>query len=111
MSNNVLLVGRMVNDVTLIENDGKKLAKITISVSRPFKNEAGIYEIDFIDCILWSAIAENTAEYCHKGDIIGVKGRLQSRMEDNHRIMEVIADKVSFLSSKSKEENNEETNN
>ena len=51
----------------------------------------------------------NTSEYCRKGDIIGVKGRLQSstyEKEDGSKAykMELIAEKVTFLSSKPKNE-------
>ena len=66
---------------------------------------------DFIRCIVWDNVASNTSEYCKKGDIVGLKGRLQSRLvernEKKENIMEVIGEKVTFLtSSKEKEENN-----
>ena len=100
MLNQVIIVGRLTNNITITENEnGRKLAKITLACTRPYKNTDGIYETDFIDCTLWAAVAENTVEYCHKGDVIGIRGRLQSKMEDNMRILEVIADKVTFLSS------------
>ena len=60
---------------------------------------------DFISCILWKGIAETTAEYCKKGDLIGVRGRLQNRQiaytEDAKlNTVEVVAERVTFLSSK-----------
>ena len=62
------------------------------------------YESDFIDCRLWNGIAENAAEYCHKGDLLGVKGRVEtsSYEKDDQRkyVTEVIAEKITFLSSK-----------
>ena len=78
---------------------------INLAVQRSYENENGIYETDFIRCILWNGIAKNTSEYCHKGDLVGVKGRLQTRKyEDENKedkyITEVIVDKVSFLASK-----------
>lgn len=105
MLNQVVLVGRLVKDVELkeLESD-KKVANITLAIPRPYKNADGEYETDFVDCRLWNNIAENTAEYCKKGDIVGVKGRLQSRIEEENEnkkyIMEVIAEKVTFLSSR-----------
>ena len=62
------------------------------------------YETDFLDCTLWTGIAENTHEYCKSGDVIGVKGRLQTWMLENEdgtksKRMEIIAEKVTFLSS------------
>ena len=102
--NQVVIVGRLTNDISFEETEnGAKKAKITLTCSRPFKNTDGIYETDFIDAYIFGAVAENTIEYCNKGDVIGVRGRLQSKMEDNMRILEVIADKVTFLSSKKPE--------
>ena len=75
-----------------------------LALQRSFKNEDGIYEVDYIRCVLWNAIATNTSEYCKKGDLVGVKGRLQTRKyEENNEtkyITEVVVDKVSFLASK-----------
>lgn len=110
MLNQVVLVGRLTKNPEVIQTDsGPKRSIINIAVSRSFKNSAGLYESDFFNCILWNGIAENTCEYCKKGDIVGVKGRLQSSEYDDengkrHFVTEVIAEKVTFLSSKTKEE-------
>ena len=105
MLNQVVLVGRVVYEIEVQKNDsGKKYAMLTLAVPRSFKNMEGTYDTDFLKCVLWDSIAENTGLYCHKGDIVGVKGRLQSRnIEKNKKketIMEVIAEKVTFLTSK-----------
>ena len=111
MLNQTILVGRLVRDVEVKElESGKKYANITVAVPRSFKNAEGQYDTDFIDCIIFDSIATNTAEYCQKGDIIGVKGRLQSstyEKEDGTKEykMEVIAERITFLSSR---KNNEE---
>lgn len=109
--NQVILVGRLCRDPVLKDTDnGKKKSYITIAVPRSFKNMDGEYETDFIDCTLWDVVAENTTTYCHKGDIIGVKGRIQSytiekeNKKDNIYGTEIIAEKITFLSSNSKEE-------
>ena len=113
MLNQVVLVGRLTKDPEVITTEsGKKASTVTLAVQRTYKNSNGIYEADFINCILWDAIAANTSEYCHKGDIVGVKGRLQSRTyetSDNTTkfVLEVIAEKVTFLSSKKQEEADE----
>ncbi len=101
--NNVVIVGRIVRnpEIKKTENNTEVL-NITLAVDRNFKNANGEYEVDFIDCILWKGIAKSTAEYCVKGDLIGVKGRLQTRSyvyEDVKRTAsEVVAEKVTFLS-------------
>ena len=77
MNSYVTLVGRIVNELT-IDSDTKN-CEITIAISREFKNEDGIYETDYIPVTLKGNIAKNVVEYCKKGDLIGVKGRLQTR--------------------------------
>ena len=109
MLNQVVLVGRLTKNVEIEEKGDKKLANITLAIPRSYKNSDGEYESDFIDCVLWQAVAEDTAEYCHKGDIVGVKGRLQSssyEKENGDKIFktEVIAEKLTFLSSRKEKE-------
>ena len=107
--NQVVLVGRIVKEPELYETkDGYKNTSITLAVPRTFKNVDGEYETDFIMCLLWRGIAERVCEYCHKGDLIGVKGHLQSSSYEKDEVKvyktEVIAEKVTFLSSNKKEE-------
>ena len=109
MLNQVVLVGRLTKDLETKElEDGKKVLNMTLAIPRSYKNADGVYETDFVECVLWNAIAENTAEYCKKGDILGVKGRLQTdnyEKEDGSKVykLNVIAEKVTFLSSRSNE--------
>ena len=106
----MVLVGRSVKDPEVKEKEkGKKVSYITIAIPRSFKNMDGEYETDFINCILWDLVAKNTADYCKKGDIIGIKGRIETSKEEkenepNRYYTNVIAEKVTFLSSKSQEE-------
>ena len=109
MLNQVVLVGRLTSNPEIVTTEnGKKTTTINIAVQRPFKNMDGLYETDFIRCVLWNGVAASTCEYCHSGDIVGVKGRLQTRNyekdEEKKYITEVIADKVTFLSSNTKHE-------
>lgn len=110
MLNQIILVGRLVKTPEVIETEsGKKMSYIALAIARTFKKADGEYDTDFIDCVLWEVVAESTSEYCKQGDIVGVKGRVQSRMiedEDgnNYKKMEVIADKITFLSSKKEED-------
>ena len=98
MLNQIVLVGRLVSDLEINETEnGNKVTNITLAVKRSYKNSNGEYETDFIPCIVWNEMAENTVEFCKKGDIIGVKGKLQ-RLEGNE--LQVVAEKITFLSSK-----------
>ena len=105
MKNLVCLIGRLTDnpEVKKTEND-KNYGTITVAVQRDFKNSDSLYETDFIRCVLWNGIASQVKEYCKKGDLVGIKGRIQNRSyEENDEtkyITEVIVDKVSFLSNK-----------
>lgn len=113
MLNQVVLVGRLTDDIEVISKEnGKKVCSLVLAVQRTFKNSDGIYEADFIRCTLWNAVASSTCEYCHKGDIVGIKGRIQvNTYEDKDGTKkystEVIAEKVTFLSSKKTEQADE----
>ena len=118
MLNQVILVGRLVKSPELqLTETGRKMSLITLAVPRSYKNINGEYDTDFLDCTLWTNIAENTAEYCKTGDVIGIKGRVQSRLvekEDGTKIKktDIIAEKVTFLSSgKISKTDNEADNN
>ena len=105
MVNQIVLVGRIARSPeTRTTENGKKYATLTLAVPRNYKNVNGEYDTDFLDCTLWSAVAESTSEYCQTGDMIGVKGRLQSRIIETpegikKRKTEIIAEKVTFLTS------------
>lgn len=111
MLNQVILVGRLVKDPELKKTDsGRDYTQITLAVPRSYKNIHGEYETDFLDCTLWSGIALNTTEYCSKGDIIGIKGRIESSIykkdDKNVYSKDIIVEKVNFLKTKEKKEEN-----
>ena len=87
--NNVILVGR----ITSFEGE-----KVTISITRNYKNEDGIYMSDLIPIHLGINITEKMVDFCKIGDVIAIKGRLENR--DG---VVVMADKVSFISAKKSE--------
>lgn len=106
MLNQVVLVGHIIYEPKLVETEsGTKVSNITLAIPRPFKNVDGEYDTDFVSCILWKGVAESTVEYCKKGDIVGIKGRIQNRQNElgdnkKYNLVEIIAEKVTFLSTK-----------
>lgn len=105
MLNQIVLVGRLVQDPETKElENGIKTSYITLAVKRSYKNVNGEYEIDLIPVKLYKGIAENTVEYCKIGDIVGVRGRVQSRKEEDKSIIEVTAERITFLSSRKETE-------
>lgn len=94
MLNQVIVIGRLIETPILEYNQNeRKVSIVTLAVPRYFKNDEGLYDTDFIKCILYGTIAETTAEYYNKGDLLGIKGRLEC-LDGNLRI---IAEKVTFL--------------
>lgn len=106
MLNRVVLVGRLTKDPDLrYTANGTAVANFTVAVNRPFTNQQGDREADFINCVIWRKQAENLANYMGKGSLIGVDGRIQTRSYDGQDgkrvyVTEVVADTVQFLESR-----------
>ena len=105
MLNEIILVGRLTNNIVVNTTDkGKKIGNLTLAVPRSFKNMDGLYETDFIPCLLLEEKATLAKDYCHTGDIVGIKGRLQSRIVETEQgkrnQLEVVAERLTFLTSK-----------
>ncbi len=98
MMNNVVLIGRINNDIEKMENEEKTSYRLMLKISRNFKNENGEYETDLVPIELMSYIGSNVLQYCKKGDLIGAKGRIQS----NENRISVIAERITFLSNNKK---------
>lgn len=103
--NNVILIGRLTKDVELRKTQsGMSTVSFTLAVSRQFKKE-GQPDSDFINCVAWNKTADLMAQYLHKGSLIGVEGRIQTRSYDNQQgqrvyVTEVVTDTVQFLEPK-----------
>ena len=104
MLNRALLVGRLTRDPELRRTgSGKAVTSFNLAVERNFKSDD--QEADFINCVCWGKIAENTERYCSKGSMVSVDGRIQTRNYDNSQgqkvyVTEVIADSVQFISTR-----------
>lgn len=111
MINNVVVVGRLTRAVDLrYTSNGTAYASFTLATGRPFKNQNGERETDFINCVMWRKPAENLANYTKKSSLIGVEGRIQTRNYENEKgqrvyVTEVLAEKFSFLESAKKDDN------
>ena len=78
MLNRALLVGRLTRDPELRRtSSGKAVTSFNLAVERNFKSDD--QEADFINCVCWGKIAENTERYCSKGSMVSVDGRIQTR--------------------------------
>jgi single-strand DNA-binding protein len=99
-------VGRLTADPELKYNSsGTPVCNLTLAVNRPFSNQAGQKETDFINVVIWRKPAENTANYMKKGSLLGVTGRWTTRNYENSEgrrvyVNELVAESVQFLESK-----------
>ena len=107
MINTVVLVGRLTKDPELkYTQGGIAVTRFTLAVNRPFSNQQGQREADFVNCVTWRKQAENTANFLRKGSLAGIEGRIQTSNfegKDGNRVFmtEVVADSVQFLEPRS----------
>lgn len=100
--NHVGIVGRITKDLELRQvAEGRMTTSFVLAINRNFRNSQGTIDADFIQCVVWGKLAENVVHYCGKGSLIGVTGRLQTRMyvnKDNQKVYatEVLAEDVRF---------------
>ena len=117
MINRVVLTGRLTRDVDLrYTQGGAAVATFNLAVDRRFTNQQGEREADFVSCVVWRKSAENFANFFHKGSLVGIEGRIQTRNYENQQgqrvyVTEVIVDNFSFLESKSSTGNGSYQNN
>ena len=105
MLNQALLIGRIVSEPELKETStGKKVTTINLAIPKPYKNEEGVYEADFIECTMWNNKAERASDYLKKGDQVLVTARVQTYTNEktNQKNIELVAEDVSFLSKSKK---------
>ena len=100
-------IGRVTKDIELRKTQsGKSVASFTLAVRRDKDST------DWIPCIAWNKTAELLSQYVHKGNRIGVSGRIQTRnYESNGQrvyVTEVVADEIEFLENKATSETHSE---
>lgn len=104
MLNQLVLIGRVTHHPEpIILEDGKKVLKFQIAVQRSFKNYNGDYDTDFISITAWEGLATVVEKYLEKGLMIAVKARIQSwkyNLDEEKKLnmLEVIAEKITYLS-------------
>ena len=106
MLNRVTLTGHLTKDPDLrATQSGLSVTQFVVAVQRQFAKKDGEREADFISCVAWRKTAENIGKYFHKGDLIGIDGRIQTRSYDDKNgqrvyVTEVVVDNFAFLNSK-----------
>lgn len=112
MINNVTLVGRLTRDPELkYTTSNVAVATFNMAVNRNFKGANGEREADFINCMIWRKPAELLSEWCKKGNLVGITGRIQTRSYENQHgqrvyVTEVVAESFQILEKKDNAANN-----
>ena len=106
--NKVNLIGRLCNDLELKTTGENKYIRFTLAINRRFKNAQGEYDADFISCVAWNKTAETINEHFHKGNQIGIVGRIQSgsyEKEDGTKnyTTDIIVEEFDFIDKKNNE--------
>ena len=103
--NRVMLVGRLVNDPELrYIPSGTSVANFSIANNKSYVKEGEKSDqVSYFECIAWGKLGEIIAQYCKKGKLIGIDGRLQQRSwddkEGNKRYkVEIVVENFQFLS-------------
>nr|DAP51606.1 MAG TPA: Single strand binding protein [Caudoviricetes sp.] len=104
--NRVVLLGNMTRDPELRRTGtGKAVTNFTLALNRYNNDEA-----DFVDCVCWERIAENTAQYCSKGSKVAVEGSIQTgsyvdKDGHNRKTVNVLCNRVEFINTNNSSNN------
>ena len=108
MINRVVLVGRITRDPeTQQTNTGIPYVRFSLAVNRPFKDQNGERQADFINCVAWRAQAEFLQKFVKKGNQLAVEGRIQTNSYtdangNNRQAFDILVESVSNLEPASK---------
>lgn len=110
--NLVCITGRLTDNPKYHDNGENPVAKFSVAVDREFKKEGG-QNADFPRVVVFGKTATNCNKYLNKGDMVAVRGRIQTgSYQDNDGktvyTTDVIADRVEFLQTKGKREGPQE---
>ena len=112
MLNSVAMTGRLTREVELrYTQSGTAVGSFTLAVYPQFKSKSGERETDFVNCQVWRKSAENFANLTHKGALVGIQGRIQTRTYDDKDgkkvfVTEVIVDNFALLEPKQTSQSN-----
>lgn len=118
MINTWIGTGRITRDLELrYTGSGIAVLNFNIAVERPFKNQQGERETDFINIVAFRKTAENISQYFNKGDGIGIVGRIQTGSYTNNEgqkvyTTDVVADSFDFpIQNRNNNQQNNQMNN
>lgn len=115
MLNMVALQGRLTHDLEIKTTpSGVSVCAFSIAVDRDYKSADGEKQTDFINCVAWRGTAEFLCKYFQKGQMLTLKGQVQTRRYtdkdgNNRTAFEILAESVNFCGSKETASQNQNT--
>lgn len=100
--NNVQLTGIVSEDLKkcIFTNlEGKKYVVLYLNIGKPYKNSEGHYDSDNINIFLYNELAKKSVKYLKKGDIVAIKGHVES----TEKQIRIIGDSMIFLQTREEE--------
>ncbi|WP_283583145.1 single-stranded DNA-binding protein [Limosilactobacillus difficilis] len=113
MLNRAVITGRLTRDPEVrYTNNGTPVVSFTLAVDRQFRNQQGDRDADFINCVIWRKSAENFANFTHKGSLVGLDGRIQTRNYENQQgqrvyVTEIVVDNFALLEPRAQNNGNQ----
>ena len=107
--NNVSIIGRITKDIELrATTSGLPAVSMFIAINNGKDKDGNERPADFPKVYVYDKQAENVNEYCHKGSLVGITGRIKTRTwdkEDGTKRYEtyILASRVQFLDTKASE--------
>lgn len=109
LANSIMIVGRVGKDAELRNTQsGKSVTSFSVATSEKYTNQAGekVESTQWHRCVAWGKVAEITADYAKKGQLVACRGKMTYRKyTDNNGqerdIAEIVVDDFMLLSSKS----------
>lgn len=112
--NKIILSGNLTHNLELkYTSSNKAVLDTSIAVQRPYSNQNGERETDFINIQVWGKQAENLKKYCEKGSKIAIEGELRTssyEKSDGTRGYKtfVLVNSFEFITTKKKEQNKQQ---
>lgn len=104
--NNVSIIGRITKDIELrATTSGLPAVSMFIAINNGKDKDGNERPADFPKIYVYDKQAENVNEYCHKGSLVGITGRIKTRTwdkEDGTKGYEtyILASRVQLLDTK-----------
>jgi len=108
MVNRCIFIGRVGRDPELRYTvDGTPVASFSLAVSESWKGKDGNKQerTEWVNCTAWRKLAEIIGQYVHKGSLVYVEGKMQSREYDGKdgttkKVTEIVLNDMKMLGGK-----------